>query len=78
MFQDQSWTKEDNELSEKLMAVWAGSSYLPMSLANDPNFHRFLESLNPNVREECLHFNESLYRLISVHQAVNLEASEDL
>ena len=45
-------------MSEKLMAVWAGSSYLPMSLADDPNFHRFLESLNPDVRKKRLVFNE--------------------
>ena len=51
-YQAQSWSKEDQSLSDKLLAVWVGSTGLPMSLVDDPNFHRLLESLNSNVRKD--------------------------
>ena len=47
--QDDVWSKEKQEKSDKLLALWIGASTLPVSAVEDTNMQRYVKSLNPEA-----------------------------
>ena len=52
IFHQDIWTKEKQLCADKMFALWIAGSYLPTSVSKDPGAHRFLASVNSQVR--CL------------------------
>ena len=46
---DDDWSKEKQEKSNKILALWIGGSTLPVSAVQDPNMLRYVKSLNPDA-----------------------------
>ena len=55
LFHQDIWSKEKQAYADKMFALWIAGSYLPMSVSKDPGAHRFLASVNSQVR--CLKLN---------------------
>ena len=44
------WTEEQQEISNKTLALWIGGSNLPISAVEDPNMEKYVKTLNPQVQ----------------------------
>ena len=43
------WSKEQQDHANKLYALLIAGSYLPVTMAKDQGFHRFMKAVNPYV-----------------------------
>ena len=46
---DDSWTKDDQDEADELMALWVGGTVLPLSLVENDDFKAYVKKLNPKV-----------------------------
>ena len=46
---DETWTKEDQDQADELMALWVGGTVLPLSLVENEDFKAYIQKLNPKV-----------------------------
>ena len=44
-----SWTAEQQQASERMLAIFIGGSNLPVSAVEDPNMEKYVKTLNPQV-----------------------------
>ncbi len=50
LFHQDVWSKEQQAYSDQMFGLWIAGSYLPVTVSKDPGVHRFLASLNSQVR----------------------------
>ena len=58
-------TPEEREAQDEALALWIASSSLPVSCVEHPNMHRYIATINPNVRimSICININSYLILL---------------
>ena len=62
------WSKEQQDHANKLYALWIAGSYLPVTMAKDQGFHRFMRGPSRGgPLSRLIHFCECL-SLIAIHE----------
>ena len=64
------WSKEQQDHANKLYALWIAGSYLPVTMAKDQGFHRFMRGPSRGgPLSRLIHFCECL-SLIAIHELI--------